>query len=136
MASVTRISRLTEKQCAGSAMYKAFRVVASTSGALISVPLMFGVAERVWASAVKTPYPAMVPVNEYLIADEGAEVVLARSAAPKSISGGVEVMVLGQHGYKIEVKGQNGFVCVVFRSWAAGIDDPVFRDPKLRADLL
>ena len=33
------------------------------------------------------------------------------------------------------VKGKNGFVCVVQRSWTAGIDDPDFWNPKLRAPI-
>jgi hypothetical protein len=44
-----------------------------------------------------------------------------------------EVMVLGRHGYETAVKGKNAFVCMVWRSWAAGIDDPEFWNPKLRA---
>ena len=33
------------------------------------------------------------------------------------------------------MKGMNGFVCVVQRSWTAGIDDPDFWNPKLRAPI-
>ena len=44
-------------------------------------------------------------------------------------------MVLGRHGYETAVKGKNGFVCVVQRSWTAGIDDPDFWNPKLRAPI-
>jgi hypothetical protein len=33
------------------------------------------------------------------------------------------------------VKGKNGFVCVVQRSWTAPIDDPDFWNPKLRAPI-
>ena len=36
---------------------------------------------------------------------------------------------------KTAVKGNNGFVCVVQRSWTAGIDDPNFWNPKLRAPI-
>jgi len=117
---------------------KTMRVAATTIFALMFLSLMFGATGRVWAQAVKTAYPAypaMAPLNEYLMADEGAEIALARSAAPKSISGNAEVMVLGRHGYKVAAKGGNGFVCVVFRSWTAGIDDPVFWNPKLRAPI-
>jgi hypothetical protein len=42
-------------------------------------------------------------------------------------------MVLGRHGYETAVKGNNGFVCIVWRSWAAGIDNPDFWNPKLRS---
>ena len=43
----------------------------------------------------KTPYPSMAPLDQYLMADRDAEVALARSAAPESISRDAEVMVLG-----------------------------------------
>jgi hypothetical protein len=76
------------------------------------------------AQDTKTPYPNMAPVDQYLIADRDAEIALARSAAPESISHDAEVMVLGRHGYETAVKGKNGFVCMVERSWTAGIDDP------------
>jgi hypothetical protein len=33
------------------------------------------------------------------------------------------------------VKGKNGFVCMVWRSWTAGTDDPDFWNPKLRAPI-
>jgi hypothetical protein len=44
-------------------------------------------------------------------------------------------MVLGRHGYEIAGEGKNGFVCMVERSWTAGIDDPDFWNPKLRAPI-
>ncbi len=43
------------------------------------------------------------------------------------------MLVLGKRGYEVAVKGRNGFVCFVERSWAAGFDDPEFWNPKLRA---
>jgi hypothetical protein len=83
---------------------------------------------------VSTPYPSMAPVDQYLM-DKNAEIALARTAAPESVSQDAEVMVLGRHAYETAVKGKNGFVCVVERSWTAGIDDPDFWNPKLRAPL-
>jgi hypothetical protein len=80
----------------------------------------------------KTPYPSMASLNQYLM-ERNAEIALARSAAPESISRDAEVMVLGRHGYETVAKGKNGFVCIVWRSWAAGNDDPDFWNPKLRA---
>jgi len=50
------------------------------------------------AQAKKTPYPAMAPLDRYLMPDEKSEIALARSAAPASISGEAEVMVLGRTG--------------------------------------
>jgi hypothetical protein len=87
------------------------------------------------AQEAKTPYLSMAPLDQYLMADRNAEIALARSAAPESIAREAEVMVLGGHGYETAVKGKNGFVCVVQRSWTAGIDDPDFWNPKLRAPI-
>src|SRR5271169_4040127 len=88
-------------------------------------------ATQNWAEDSKTPYPSMAPLEQYLM-ERNAEIALARSAAPESISRDAEVMVLGRHGYETVVKGTNGFVCVVERGWTAGIDDPVFWNPKIR----
>jgi hypothetical protein len=81
----------------------------------------------------KAAYPIMAPVAEYRISARDDEIALARTAAPPSISTDAEVLVLGEHGYEIAVKGTNGFVCFVERSWDAGFDDPQFWNPKLRA---
>src|SRR5580692_6651511 len=80
-------------------------------------------------------YPKMAPIDQYLIADRNAEIAMARSSAPPSISTDAEVMVLGRRGYETAVKGKNGFVCLVERSWTAGLDDPDFWNPKLRAPI-
>jgi hypothetical protein len=86
------------------------------------------------AQDAKTLYPSMAPLDQYLMARD-AEIALARSAAPESISKDAEILVLGQHGYETAVKGKNGFVCIVERGWTAGIDDPSFWNPKLRGPL-
>jgi hypothetical protein len=72
----------------------------------------------------------MAPLEQYLM-ERDAEIALARSAAPDSISLDAEVMVLGQHGYETAVKGKNGFVCMVERSWASPLDHPDFWNPRL-----
>ena len=87
------------------------------------------------AQETKTPYPSMAPVEQYLIPDRSTEIALARTAAPEAISKDADVMVLGRHGYETAVHGKNGFVCLVERSWTAGIDDPDFWNPKLRAPI-
>jgi hypothetical protein len=94
--------------------------------------ILLGAAWRAHAQDTKAPYPSMAPLEQYLIADRNAEIALARSAAPESISGHAEVLVLGRHGYETAIKGKNGFVCMVERSWTAGIDDPDFWNPKVR----
>jgi hypothetical protein len=105
---------------------KVFRTIAVSSFALV---VMLTTA---WQQDTKAPYPSMAPLDQYLM-ERNAEIVLARSAAPESISHDADVMVLGRHGYETAVKGKNGFVCMVQRSWTAGIDDPEFWNPKLRA---
>jgi hypothetical protein len=83
------------------------------------------------AQDIKTPYPNMAPLDQYLM-ERNAEIALARSAAPPSIAQAAEVMVLGKQGYEIAVNGTNGFVCMVQRSFSAAFDDPVFWNPKGR----
>jgi len=84
------------------------------------------------AQARKAPYPAMAPLDQYLMPDEKSEIALARSAAPASISDAAAVMVLGRTGYRTAVQGSNGFLCIVERSWGAATDHPEFWNPKIR----
>jgi hypothetical protein len=74
----------------------------------------------------------MAPLDQYLIPDRNAEIALARSAAPESISRDADVLVLGNHGYETAVKGKNGFVCLVERAWMGPFDGPKFWNPKVR----
>ena len=61
-----------------------------------------------------------------------AEIALARSAAPPSISAEAEILVLGPNGYTTTVKGTNGFTCLVERAWDAEFVNPVFWNPHIR----
>ena len=83
------------------------------------------------AQAAKQPYPAMVPIEQYLM-DRGAEIALARSAAPETISRDATVLILRRHGYETAVEGKNGWVCMVERGWMASFDNPEFWNPKIR----
>jgi len=76
----------------------------------------------------------MAPVNEYMMADQAAEIALARSAAPESISRDAEVLILGRRGFETAVKGKNGFVCIVGRSWTSAADAD-FADAKVRVPM-
>jgi len=87
------------------------------------------------ADDAKRAYPVMAPVEQYRVATTSEEIALARSAAPASISGDASVLTLGDHGYETALKGKNGFVCLVQRSWASGFDDAGFWNPKLRAPI-
>lgn len=101
----------------------------------IVLGVLLGAAWHAAAQDAKTPYPNMAAVEQYLMTDRNSEIALARSAAPESISGDAEVMVLGRHGYETAVKGKNGFVCMVERSWTAPLDDANFWNPKLRGPI-
>src|ERR1700757_2364859 len=94
-------------------------------GAFASVAVLCA-AKPGRAADAKTPYPGMAPLDQYLIADRNAEIALARTAAPESISKDAEVMVLARHGYETAAKGKNGFVCLVWRAWAGASDDLEF----------
>ena len=95
--------------------------------------LLSGFVSQAQMLGANTTYPSMAGLEQYLITDQEAEIALARSAAPKSISGGADVMILGRKGYTIAAKGTNGFLCIVERSWAKSTDDPDFWNPKVRA---
>ena len=71
--------------------------------------------------------PKYPPLSEYMMTPE-AELALARSAAPEAISGHATVKILTASGYKVATEGDNGFVCLVMRSWGA----PTFTPAKLR----
>ncbi|MFY9977336.1 MAG: hypothetical protein WAK22_03835, partial [Candidatus Sulfotelmatobacter sp.] len=94
----------------------------------------FGTANQAMAQDAKTPYPSMAPIDQYLMTDQGAEIALARSAAPESISHDAEVLVLGRHGFETAVKGKNGFVCIVGRGWTSAADAD-FWNPKVRVPM-
>jgi hypothetical protein len=79
------------------------------------------------------------PLSEYLMR-RNAEITLARSAAPANVSGRATVKVLTASGYEIAQEGNNGFVCMVLRGWAAPTYTPTqFRnlvyDSRVRAPI-
>ena len=84
------------------------------------------------AAAQTDTYPRMAAIGQYQM-EESAEIQLARSAAPNSISGDATILVLRRQGYETAVQGKNGFVCMVGRSWLAAFDWPEFWNPKVRA---
>ena len=97
--------------------------------------LIAGAIGAAEAQDAKTAYSAMAPLTEYLVPNETEEIALARSAAPPSVSAGADVLTLTSHGYKTSIKGTNGFVCLVERSWAAAFADAEFWNPNLRAPI-
>ena len=93
-----------------------------------------GPANQAMAQDAATTYTKMAPVDQYLMTDQGAEIALARSAAPESIARDAEVQVLARHGFETAVKGTNGFVCIVGRSFTAA-PDADFWNPKVRVPM-
>ena len=108
-----------------------FGAIAIKSFALL---VMLGTAYQAFAQDAATAYPNMAPVEQYLMADRNAEIALARSAAPDSISRDADILILGRHGFETAVKGQNGFVCIVGRGWSSAAD-PDFWNPKVRVPM-
>ena len=97
------------KKKVGAIAIKSFALLVVLSTAYL------GTANQATAQDAATAYPNMAPIDQYLMTDQGAEIALARSAAPESISRDAEVLVLGRHGFETAVKGKNGFVCIVGR---------------------
>jgi hypothetical protein len=95
--------------------------------------LAFSLAGPAYTQDANSPYPKMAPLAQYLMTDQNAEVALARSAAPASISGDATILVLKPHGYETVEKGRNGFVCMVERAWMSPFDSPEFWNPKNRS---
>ena len=111
------------------------RRLAMTASLSFTVILALVGMEPGQAHAPKTAYPSMAPLDQYLMAERNAEIVLARSAAPEAISRDADVLVLGSHGYETAVKGNNGFVCAVERAWMGpfeGDGADMFWNPKVR----
>ena len=79
-------------------------------------------------------YASMAPIEQYRM-DRDAEIALARTAAPPSISRDAEILVLGQKNFETAVRGKNGFVCVVGRAFAGPLNNPEFWSPKNRSPI-
>jgi hypothetical protein len=101
---------------------------------MVALFVVLGWSHQVVAQDATTSYPKMAPIEQYLMADQGAEIALARSAAPESISRDAEVRILRRHGYETAVQGKNGFVCIVGRGWSSAADAD-FWNPKVRVPL-
>ena len=91
-------------------------------------------AQDTKAEDTKSPYPRMAPVAQYRM-DRDAEIALAQTAAPASISRDAEVLVLGQKNFETAVHGKNGFVCLVGRAFAGPLTNPEFWNPKNRSPI-
>lgn len=106
----------------------------AAQGIALTLLVAFSTANAVHAAPPDpvNRYPQMAPLPQYLIADRAAEIALARSAAPASVSGDAQVLTLGPKGYETAATGRNGFTCLVERAWMNPFDNPEFWNPKIR----
>ena len=100
---------------------------------------LFGAAWPIQAQDTKaqdttSPYPSMAPIEQYRM-DRDAEIAMARTAAPPSISRDAEILVLGQKNFETAVHGKNGFVCLVGRAFGGPLNNPEFWNPKNRSPI-
>jgi len=86
------------------------------------------------AQDAKSPYPTMAPIEQYRMPRD-AEIAMARTAAPPSVSRDAEIMVLGQKNFEVAVPGKNGFICVVGRAFAGPTSNPEFWNQKNRSPI-
>jgi hypothetical protein len=105
---------------------------AAISGLAFAIVAIFAGSMQIQGQDTKPKYPSMASVDQYLMPDRNAEIELARSAAPESISREARILILGRHGYETAFEGKNGFVCVVERAWMSPFDSAEFWNPKLR----
>src|SRR6266581_2221973 len=76
----------------------------------------------------QSPFRSRPPLRDYLMPRD-AEIALARSAAPASISDRATIKVLTPSGFEVASQGDNGAVCLVMRGFSAPTYTPAqFRD--------
>jgi hypothetical protein len=96
------------------------------------LPLLLASIPAADAQSHNRQYP---PLSEFMMPQE-AEIALARSAGPDNVSSRATIKILTAAGFKVAVDGDNGFVCMVLRGWAAPTYNPEhFRDYVYVADL-
>ena len=71
------------------------KIVAMIALGTFALVIGLGELRQAQAQEAKEPYPSMAPLDQYLMADRNAEIAMARSAAPESISRDAKVLVLG-----------------------------------------
>lgn len=91
-------------------------------------------AQHAQVQDLSARYPTMAPIAQYRM-DRNAEIALARTAAPASISGDAEILVLGERNFEVAVPGKNGFVCMVGRAFAGPLNNLEFWSPRNRSPM-
>ncbi|HTZ98669.1 MAG TPA: hypothetical protein VMB18_19870 [Terriglobales bacterium] len=111
--------------------------IALIAASMLALILGFALGRELKAQVSKKDggaYSAMAPIEQYLM-DRDAEIMLARSGAPESISRDATVMVLGNRSFETAVEGKNGFVCIVERAWTSPFESAEFWNPKNRSPI-
>ena len=91
-------------------------------------PQTWAIGIVILITLIAAPTAAQSPaVSEYQMTRD-AEIALAKSAAPPNVSSRATVKILTPSGYQIAREGDNGFVCIVMRGWAA----PTYTPAQLR----
>jgi hypothetical protein len=93
------------------------------------------IADSARGQPLAQPYPRMAPLAQYLTASPVEEIALARSAAPSSISEDANILTFDGKRYVQAVKGNNGFTCLVERSWTDEFKNPEFWNPRIRVPI-
>lgn len=102
----------------------------------IAVLMVAVFAGPVFADTAHYSKDEPAPIDTYLAESEQTEIALALSAAPPRISTDAAVMIFRPSGYEQVRAGENGFVCLVERSWAGDTRwAGAFWDPKIRAPI-
>jgi hypothetical protein len=102
-------NKMPQRPLTLSADSKHWKLVAYAAAILISTAAIPSSAQG------QTQYP---PLSEYLMPQD-AEIALARSAAPVNVSDRATIKVFTESGFEVAIEGDNGFVCMVMRAWAA-----------------
>jgi hypothetical protein len=82
--------------------------------------LVLFLASQGSAQNVKVAYPTMAPLRQYLMPRD-VEISLARSAAPKSISSDVEILIFTQTAYQTAQTASS--------AWLQGLGLPILTIP-------
>ena len=108
-------------------------------GGIVALAALFGLGWRIEAQQAGPqdpagPYPNMAPIAAYRM-DRDAEIALARTAAPASITRDAGIWVLGATNFEVALPGTNGYLCVVGRAFAGPLNNPEFWSPKNRSPI-
>lgn len=105
------------------------------AGVTTALAMALSVAATTGDAATQSAKDTLARLAIYMPQSPEAEIALARSAAPPSVSSGADILLFGATGYELKSKGNNGFSCLVERSWAKDPGDPEFWNPRMRAPM-